>query len=36
MLEAPYWLTLACAAVAWISAYLYFRQARKLIEKSWA
>jgi CDP-diacylglycerol--glycerol-3-phosphate 3-phosphatidyltransferase len=35
LLRAPYFLTLACVAVAWLSAYLYVRQARKLLEKSW-
>lgn len=32
----PYYLTLLCAAVAWNSAYLYYRQSRKVLEKSWS
>lgn len=35
MSKLPYALTLACVASAWISAYLYFKQSRKIIEKSW-
>ena len=35
LLRLPYPLTLACVFVAWISAYLYIKQARRLIENSW-
>lgn len=34
-LRLPYHLTVLCAAVAWVSAYFYFRQSRKMLEKSW-
>jgi CDP-diacylglycerol--glycerol-3-phosphate 3-phosphatidyltransferase len=32
---APYYLTLLCAAVAWLSMYMYYRQSRRMLEKSW-
>ncbi|MDE2039247.1 MAG: CDP-alcohol phosphatidyltransferase family protein [Elusimicrobia bacterium] len=35
LLALPYPLTLLCVAVAWLSAYLYIRQARKVLEGSW-
>ena len=31
----PYHLTVLCVAVAWLSALLYYRQSRKVIESSW-
>lgn len=31
----PYYLTLLCVAVAWLSAYFYYRQSRRMLEKSW-
>lgn len=31
----PKWLSILCVAVAWGSAYLYYRQSRKVLEKSW-
>jgi CDP-diacylglycerol--glycerol-3-phosphate 3-phosphatidyltransferase len=31
----PYYLTLLCVSVAWLSAYLYYRQSRRMLEKSW-
>ncbi len=31
----PYFITLICAAVAWLSAYMYYRQSRRMLEKSW-
>lgn len=33
--KIPAYLTWICAAVAWISAYMYFRQSRRMLEKSW-
>ena len=33
--KLPYYLTLVCVFVAWQSAYLYFRQSRRMLEKSW-
>ena len=33
--QLPYFLTLLCALVAWLSAYLYYRQSRRMLEKSW-
>lgn len=36
LLRLPYPLTVLCVAVAWGSAYLYFRQSRKMLEKSWS
>ncbi|MBI3554591.1 MAG: CDP-diacylglycerol--glycerol-3-phosphate 3-phosphatidyltransferase [Elusimicrobia bacterium] len=33
--KLPYFLTLVCAAVAWLSAYLYYRLSRRMLEKSW-
>jgi CDP-diacylglycerol---glycerol-3-phosphate 3-phosphatidyltransferase len=35
VLRLPYLLTVLCVLMAWSSAYLYMRQSRKLIEKSW-
>lgn len=35
VLRSPYWLTVLCVLVAWQSAYLYYRQSRKMLEKSW-
>ena len=35
VVRVPYYLTILCVAVAWSSAYMYFRQSRKLLEKSW-
>lgn len=34
-LRLPYYLTILCVLAAWNSAYLYFRQSRKMLEKSW-
>ena len=31
----PYYLTVLCVVVAWGSAALYFRQSRKMLEKTW-
>ncbi len=31
----PYYLTFLCVVVAWLSAYFYFRQSRRMLEKSW-
>lgn len=31
----PYYLTILCVAVAWSSAYQYFKQSRKVLEKTW-
>ena len=31
----PYWLAVLCVFTAWASAYLYFRESRQLLEKSW-
>ncbi len=31
----PYWLTIACVLVAWNSAYLYYLQSKKVLQKSW-
>ncbi len=30
-----YWLTIVCVAAAWSSAYSYYRQSQKMLEKSW-
>lgn len=35
-LNLPYYLTVLCVIVAWGSAYLYFRQSRQMLEKSWS
>ena len=35
MLRLPYYLTVLCVIIAWDSAYRYFRQSRRTIEKSW-
>jgi len=35
LLRLPYFLTLACVIVAWLSAVLYIQQSRKMLEKSW-
>lgn len=35
LLRSPYWLTVLCVLVAWHSAYLYYRQSRRLLERSW-
>ncbi len=35
VMRAPYWLTVLCVLVAWQSAYMYYRQSRKMLEKSW-
>lgn len=32
----PYHLTVLCVAVTWASAYLYYRQSRRMIESSWS
>ena len=31
----PYWLTVVCVFSAWSSAYFYFKQSRRLLEKTW-
>jgi CDP-diacylglycerol--glycerol-3-phosphate 3-phosphatidyltransferase len=31
----PYHLTVFCVVVAWLSAILYFRQSRKMLQSSW-
>jgi len=31
----PYHLTVLCVLAAWLSAYLYYRQTRRVIESSW-
>jgi CDP-diacylglycerol--glycerol-3-phosphate 3-phosphatidyltransferase len=33
--RAPYWLSVLCVLVAWNSAYLYYRQSRRVLQKSW-
>ena len=35
LLQLPYYLTILCVFVAWDSAYRYFRESRRLLEKSW-
>jgi CDP-diacylglycerol--glycerol-3-phosphate 3-phosphatidyltransferase len=35
LLRLPYLLTILCVIVAWDSAYRYFRESRRLLEKSW-
>lgn len=35
LLKLPYILTAICALTAWGSAYMYVRQSRQLLEKSW-
>lgn len=35
LIKFPYYLTILCVVVAWISAWLYFRQSRQMLEKSW-
>jgi CDP-diacylglycerol---glycerol-3-phosphate 3-phosphatidyltransferase len=35
LVKLPYYLTVLCVAVAWGSAWLYIRQSRKFLEKSW-
>lgn len=35
LLELPYYLTLLCVLIAWQSAYQYYRQSRKILQKSW-
>lgn len=32
----PYHLTVLCVVVTWASAYLYYRQSRRMIESSWS
>lgn len=34
--SAPYYLTVLCAAAAWSSAWFYYRQSRKMLERSWS
>ncbi|MBI5629603.1 MAG: CDP-diacylglycerol--glycerol-3-phosphate 3-phosphatidyltransferase [Elusimicrobia bacterium] len=36
VLRLPYHLTVLCVAAAWSSAFSYFRQSRKMLEKSWS
>lgn len=36
VLALPYYLTVLCVGMAWGSAYLYFKQSRKTLEKSWS
>ena len=33
--QAPYYLTVLCVLVTWGSAVMYFRQSRRMLEKSW-
>ena len=35
LMRLPYYLTILCVIVAWDSAYRYFRESRKLLQKSW-
>ena len=35
LMRLPYHLTILCVLVAWYSAALYFRQSRRLLERSW-
>jgi CDP-diacylglycerol---glycerol-3-phosphate 3-phosphatidyltransferase len=35
LLRAPYWLAILCVVSAWQSAYVYFRQSQRVLEKSW-
>lgn len=32
----PFWLTIICVLFAWQSAYAYYRQSRRMLEKSWS
>lgn len=32
----PFWLTIVCVVFAWQSAYSYYRQSRRMLEKSWS
>lgn len=35
IMTLPYHLTILCVLAAWVSAYLYYRQTRDVIERSW-
>lgn len=35
LIKLPYYLTILCVIVAWASAWLYYRQSRKMLEKTW-
>lgn len=36
VLQIPYYLTVLCVGMAWGSAYFYFQQSRKTLEKTWS
>lgn len=36
LVKLPYYLTILCVAVAWSSAYQYFKQSQKVLEKTWS
>jgi CDP-diacylglycerol--glycerol-3-phosphate 3-phosphatidyltransferase len=36
LFETPYYLTVLCVIAAWHSAYLYYRESHRLLEKTWS